>query len=102
MSDERPRFAKGYPDDPALLELVARFERGAYHAVRDGVGTLLAGKADDAVKSAARNLRSRTEPSRAQLLLLAIAALLVIALSTYEVVTHRSAPKQSSRSQSKH
>jgi hypothetical protein len=102
MSDERPGFAKSYPDDPALHELVDLFERGNYHAVREGAAKLVDGEADDAVKSAARDLRSRTEPSRAQLLLLAIAALLVVSLSTYEVVRHHSASKQSSKSQSTH
>ena len=89
MADrERPRYAKDYPDDALLLELVELFERGDYHAVRAGAAKLLGSDASDAVKSAARDLRSRTEPSRTQLLLLGIAALLVAVLSTYEVLKH--------------
>ena len=50
-------------------------------------------KSDD-VKTAARDLKARTEPSRAQIALLAIAALLVVALSGYEIFEHgRNAPR---------
>jgi hypothetical protein len=85
---EPPSFAKDYPDDPALGALVESFERGNYRAVRDGAAKLQGSDASDAVKDAARDLRSRTEPSRFQLALLAIAALLVLVLSTYEIVMH--------------
>jgi hypothetical protein len=37
---------------------------------------------------AARDLRSRTEPSKPQIWLLVITGLLVLTLSTYEIVTH--------------
>ena len=86
---DRPSFAKEYPNDEALLALVDRFEEGNYRAVRDGTAKLLAdGDTDAAVKSAARDLRSRTEPSRFQLVLLGLTALLVVALSTYEIAVH--------------
>ncbi len=86
---ERPAFAKDYPDDVELLSLVDAFEAGDYRAVRAGTKHLEA-DADRtaAVKDAARDLRSRTEPHRVQLALLAIAALLVVVLSGYEIAKH--------------
>jgi len=84
----RPSYARDYPDDPELLELVDAFEAGNYRGVRDGAAHIAAGEKPEAVKNAARDLRSRTEPSRLQLLLLAITALLVIVLSAYEIARH--------------
>ena len=86
-------FAKGYPDDPELAALVDAFEKGNYRAVRDGAAKIASSDKSDKVKAAARDLRSRTEPSRAMIALLVVAALLVAALSTWEVTHHsRSAP----------
>jgi len=73
-------------DDLRALE--EKFEAGDYRAVRDGVAALLAGDASEDVKKAARALRARTEPTRAQIALLAIAALLVAAISAWAVATH--------------
>jgi len=85
----RPGFAKDYPEDADLLALVDAFEAGNYRAVRAGVARIEAGAEKSAgVKKAARNLRSRTEPSRTQLLLLAITAALVVVLSGYEIALH--------------
>lgn len=57
---DRPAFAAGYPDDPALARLVETFVRGDYRAVRAGA-TALAKSEDPAVRDAARDLVSRTE-----------------------------------------
>jgi len=77
------------PDDGDLHALEAKFEAGDYRAVRDGVAKILASAdASDATKAAARELRARTEPSRAQIALLVVAALLVLAISAWAVATH--------------
>lgn len=84
-----PEFAKQYPDDAELKSLVASFEAGDYRAVRDGTARIAAdANKSDEVKAAARDLRSRTEASGAQIALLVIAALMVIALSSYEIMRH--------------
>jgi hypothetical protein len=95
---ERPRFANDYPDDAALLALVDAFEAGNYKDVRSGTARILAAEHPEALKAAARDLRSRTEPGRMQIALLVIAAVLVIVLSGYEIMRHGpsapSAPSQ--------
>lgn len=82
-------FTEKYPDDPELRALVDAFEGGDYRAVRDGTARIARDeKKSDAVKAAARDLRSRTEASRAQIALIVIAALLVVALSAFEISKH--------------
>ncbi len=89
MTKERPAYAKDYPDDEELLALVDAFEAGNYRAVRDGVAKILASESKlEPVKSAARDLKARTEPNRAQIALLVIAAVLVVILSGYEIMKH--------------
>jgi hypothetical protein len=84
-----PAFAKDYPNDAALTTLVEAFEAGNYRAVRSGVARILADSDQtEPVKAAARDLRARTEPSRAQIALLVIAGVLVVVLSGYEIVRH--------------
>ncbi|HEY2367632.1 MAG TPA: hypothetical protein VGH87_14650 [Polyangiaceae bacterium] len=62
--------------------------------MRRDVERIASSGASDEVKAAAREIKSRTEPSRAQLALLAITAVLVVALSGYEIVEHgRNAPR---------
>lgn len=91
---DKPSFAKDYPKDADLGALVGAFDAGDYRSVRAGTSRIASGDKSDAVKAAARDLRSRTEPSRAQIALLVVAALLVIALSAFEITQHgRSAPK---------
>ncbi len=95
---ERPAYAKNYPEDDELFALVAAFEAGNYRSVREGAARIAASDKLEAVKSAARDLKSRTEASRAQIALLVIAAVLVVALSGYEIATHGpSAPHPSPR-----
>lgn len=77
-------------DIPALEEA---FEAGNYRKVREGVARIEASDESEDVKAAARALKARTEPSRAQLALLGITAVLVAALSIYEIFEHgRNAP----------
>jgi hypothetical protein len=85
----RPAFAKEYPDDAELLALCEAFDRGDYRAVREGVKRITDDKEKpEEVRRAARDLKSRTEPSRLQLVLLAITAALIATLSIYEIA-HR-------------
>jgi hypothetical protein len=85
---ERPTYAKDYPEDEEVLALVDAFEAGNYRRVREGAARIAASEKPEAVKSAARDLKSRTEASRAQIALLVITAVLVVALSGYEIATH--------------
>ncbi len=85
---ERPAYAKDWPADDELDALVSAFEAGNYRAVREGATRVASSDKPDAVKAAARDLKSRTEASRAQIALLVIAAAHVIALSGYEIATH--------------
>jgi hypothetical protein len=88
-----PLFHDAYPKDDELRALVDAFEAGNFHAVREGAARIVASDKSDDVKAAARDLKARTKPSRAQLALLVITALLVVALSGYEIAQHgRNAP----------
>ena len=90
-SSESKSESQSAPDLGALEEA---FEAGNYRAVRQGAARIAASDASDEVKAAARALESRTKPSRAQLALLAITAVLVVVLSGYEIVEHgRNAPR---------
>ena len=83
-----------YPKDDDLAALRSAFEAGNYRKVREGAARIASSDKSDDVKAAARDLKSRTEPSRAQLALLAIAAVLVLVLSGYEITEHgRNAPR---------
>lgn len=84
---------KSASPSPELRALEEAFEAGNYRKVRAGAARIASSDATDDVKAAARDLKSRTEPSRAQLALLAITAVLVVVLSGYEIVEHgRNAP----------
>jgi hypothetical protein len=79
-------------DDLRALE--ETFEAGNYRKVRADVARIEASDASEEVKAAARAIKSRTEPSRVQIALLAITAVLVVALSGYEIFEHgRNAPR---------
>lgn len=79
-------------DDLRALE--EAFEAGNYRAVREGEARIAASDNPDDVKVAARAIKARTEPSRPQVALLAITALLVVVLSGWEIMEHgRSAPR---------
>ena len=86
-------------EDAELRALEEAFEAGNYRKVREGAARIASSDASDDVKAAARALQARTEPSRAQIALLAITAVLVVVLSGYEIFEHgrsvpRPAPKQ--------
>lgn len=85
MESSESKSASPSPDLRALEEA---FEAGNYRKVRRDAARIAASDASDDVKAAARELEARTEPSRAQLALLAIAAVLVVALSGYEIFAH--------------
>ena len=86
--------SKSASRSPELRALEEAFEAGNYREVRAEAARIAASDASDDVKTKAREWKARTEPSRAQLALLAITAVLVVALSGYEIVEHgRSAPR---------
>jgi hypothetical protein len=80
-------------DNAEIRALEEAFEAGNYRKVREGAARIASSEESGEVKAAARALKERTEPSRAQIALLAITALLVVALSGYEIIEHgRNAP----------
>jgi len=80
--------------DGDVRALEEAFEAGNYREVRAAAARIAASDASDDVKAAAREWKARTEPSRAQLGLLVITAVLVVALSGYELFEHgRNAPR---------
>jgi hypothetical protein len=83
------------PSLPESLRTIEEaFEAGNYRKVRQDVARIEASDESDDVKAKAREWKSRTEPSRAQIALLAITAVLVVALSGYEIFEHgRNAPR---------
>jgi len=79
---------------PQLRALEEAFEAGNYRKVRQDAERIASSDASAEVKASARALKERTEPSRAQLALLAITAVLVVVLSGYEILEHgRNAPR---------
>jgi hypothetical protein len=82
---ERPAFAKDFPRDPELDQLVDRFARGNHAAVREGAEALAARTDDPEVAAAARELRARLEPDRLAYVLLIFPALLLLTLTLWAV-----------------
>jgi len=78
-----PAFARAYPDDPELRELVEAFERGAHNVVRERAEKLAQSTEDSDVARAARDLRSRLEPDPLAVKLLLAAVALLIFLSAW-------------------
>jgi hypothetical protein len=91
MSDERPAFAHGFPRTPAVDALVAAFARGDYAYVRAEAPRLERASDDDAERDAARTLVDRTKPDPLAALLLLVAGVLLVALTTWWIV-HGKAP----------
>jgi hypothetical protein len=83
QADTGPSFARGYPDDPELRELLAAFERGAHNVVRDRAEKLAQSTSNPDVARAARDLRSRLEPDPLAVKLLLAAVALLIFLSAW-------------------
>ena len=90
LMPDRPSFAKDYPKE--LDDLVAAFKAGNYARVRREAAKIADSEGTEAQKRAARDLAARTSPDKTQLLLLAIALLLLVGLSAYWL-THQKAPK---------
>ena len=80
--DERPAFLLGFPEDAELEQLIGAFEAGNFALVRREAPKLAARTTDDAVRRAALELRSRTDPDPLLLLLL----LLCVALFVFLVI----------------
>jgi hypothetical protein len=73
---ERPKFVRGFPDDPELAVLVEAFERGNYRFVRREAERLAERTSSRAVREAARELRRRVDPDPLARVLLVLALLL--------------------------
>jgi hypothetical protein len=88
---DRPAFAARFPEDPELDRLVRLFEAGDYGAVRQGAPALARSTDRDEVRRAARLLAARLDPDPLAKALLAVAGLLLAALTVYYYV-HAHAP----------
>jgi hypothetical protein len=82
-----PDFARGFPRDPALDELVAAFAAGDYARVREGGEALARDASASDVKEAARLLVERTRPDPTAKLLFLFAAALLVFLTVWWI-TH--------------
>ena len=78
-----PAFARAFPDDPAVRELVEAFERGEFALVRERAPKLAETTTDPAVAAAARELRRRLDPDPLAVKLLLAAVALLIFLSAW-------------------
>src|SRR5260370_20035391 len=89
----KPRlpFAVDFPRSPELDALLDDFVRGDYRRVRSEGPRLERSGADESTKRAARILIERTQPHPLAVALLALAALLLVALSGWGV-THAKSP----------
>ena len=84
----RATFARDFPRDAALDELLAAFEEGNYAKVRDEAPKLAESTSDPDVKRAALELRARLEPDPlAKNILLGSALLLAFLIVWF--YTHR-------------
>lgn len=78
--EERPAFLLEFPEDAELERLIAAFEAGNFAHVRSEAPKLAARTADEAVRRAALELRSRTDPDQLLLLLLLLCVSLFVFL----------------------
>jgi len=85
-SAARPAFAAEWPRDPALDAILAAFEAGNFARVREEVPRILSSAKDEAVKSAAAALLTRTRPDPLATLLLVLSAVLLVLLSGWWIV----------------
>lgn len=75
--DERPAFARAYPPDPRLDDLVVAFARGNFRRVREEALPLAESADDPRVAEAARDLRRRIDPAPGALYLIALGVALL-------------------------
>jgi hypothetical protein len=85
-SAPRAAFAADWPRDPALDAALAEFEAGNFARVREDVPRILSSNKDEAVKSAAAALLTRTRPDPLATLLLVLSAVLLVLLSGWWIV----------------
>jgi hypothetical protein len=78
--EERPAFLLRFPEDAELELLIAAFEAGNLGHVRREAPKLAARTTDDAVRRAALELRSRTDPDPLLVVLLALCIALFVFL----------------------
>ncbi|MBI5531993.1 MAG: hypothetical protein HY898_04710 [Deltaproteobacteria bacterium] len=78
-----PSFARSFPDDPELRELVEAFERGQFALVRERAPKLAESTSNPGVAEAARELRRRLDPDPLAVKLLLAAVALLIFLSAW-------------------
>jgi hypothetical protein len=91
----RPSFAEEWPRVAELDALVDAFVRGDYARVRRQAPRLAESAQDEPVRRAALELRSRIEPDRLALLLVALAAALLVVLGVWWIA-HGKAPASNS------
>ena len=78
--EERPAFLLEFPDDPELELLIAAFESGNFAWVRAEAPNLAARTSSEAVRRAALELRSRTDPDPLLVGMLGLCILLFVFL----------------------
>ena len=78
-----PAFALGFPDDPALWELVEAFERGNYALVRQRAPQLARSTDNPLVAAAGADLRRRLDPDPLAMRMLLGAAVLLVVLTAW-------------------
>ena len=78
-----PRFARAFPRDAALDALVAAFDAGDFARVRRDGAKLAKEAESEEVRRAAATLVERTKGDPVAGLLVAIAAILLVALSAW-------------------
>jgi hypothetical protein len=87
---ERPAFVLDFPEHPELSQLVAAFEAGNYHRVRQGAERLLA-RSDSLqpeVRDAASELIRRTQPDPLVKYLLVASVTLLVFLTLHAYLGH--------------
>jgi hypothetical protein len=90
--DRRPAFARDFPREPALDELVEAFAQGNYARVRAEAPRLAS--EDPAVRDAARTLVDRTRPDPVAAGLVAMTGALLLAVTAYWVAHGKAPPHQ--------
>jgi hypothetical protein len=88
----RPAFAADFPSAPELDALVDAFAGGDYARVRKEAPRLAQSADDPAVRAAAAVLLDRTKPDPLALLLLAVTAVLLVAMTGYWVIAGGAPP----------
>ncbi len=83
---ERPAFIIDFPADPDLDRLIAAFEAGNYHLVRQEAPALADRAEDPEVRDAALELRRRIDPDPLMRYLLLVAVVLLGFLASWAYV----------------